>query len=230
MATSKTSSKTPYSDLSKRASSAIALVIFVLADLALGPIAFAILMGFAACILLFEWLRLVKGWNALWKPFGVAYIAIATASLAALAFVETEESLLPMAIIYLLLCVAATDIGAYFSGKTIGGKKLCPQISPGKTWAGLIGGVSCAAFVSFLMMDAVPYPNTTSGAVMLGIAIALLAQIGDLFISWMKRKAGVKDTGTILPGHGGLFDRMDGLMLAPIFYLMMIIQHLGSAQ
>ncbi len=220
--------KSKFSNLSKRLSSAITLAIIVLGALTLGPKFFTILMAIGASILLFEWLKLVNGWGILWKIGGVIYIAAATAALAALSFVETGESLVPMAIIFILLTVAATDIGAYFSGKTIGGPKLCPSISPGKTWAGLIGGAICAAIVSWLMIDHVPYPDSIPHALLLGVIIALLAQIGDLFISWMKRKAGVKDTGSLLPGHGGLFDRMDGLMLTAPFYLTMAIQNLGT--
>ena len=229
MATSDTE-KPQFSNLSKRLSSGITLAVIVLSILALGAPAFTLLMAVGAAILLFEWLRLVSGWNMLWKIGGIFYIAIASSSLASLSYIETGESLFPMAIIFILLTVAATDTGAYFSGKTIGGPKLCPSISPGKTWAGLIGGITCAAIVSWLMIDYVPYPDSTLNALFLGAIIALLAQTGDLFISWMKRKAGVKDTGKILPGHGGLFDRMDGLMLTAPFFLVMTLMHLGAAQ
>jgi phosphatidate cytidylyltransferase len=103
----------------------------------------------------------------------------------------------------------ATDIFAYFAGRTIGGPKLAPRISPNKTWAGLIGGMAGAALlgwvVAYLFDLGAPFA-------WLGALMGLIAQCGDLYESWLKRRAGVKDSGTILPGHGGVLDRLDGLL------------------
>ena len=105
--------------------------------------------------------------------------------------------------------VWATDIGAYFAGRSIGGPKLAPVISPNKTWAGLIGGMVAALGLGLAMHSAVDLP------VFLALAspvLAALAQCGDLLESGMKRRSGLKDSGTLIPGHGGILDRVDGLV------------------
>ena len=115
-----------------------------------------------------------------------------------------------------LVLVWATDIGAYFAGRAIGGPKLWPAVSPNKTWAGLIGGVTAASlFAGVLHLDAVAgLPLRLTLATPL---LAVLAQGGDLYESHLKRRAGVKDSGTLLPGHGGVMDRLDGLVpVAPL--------------
>lgn len=127
-----------------------------------------------------------------------------------------------------ILVVIATDTGAYFAGRKFGGAKIAPSISPSKTWAGLYGGmvyamlVMVVAFIkskSRLLDGPEPivqvfrdYPMTLATMVIAGAALAVLAQAGDFFESWMKRRAGVKDSGALIPGHGGLFDRVDGLL------------------
>jgi len=117
--------------------------------------------------------------------------------------------------------VWACDIGAYFAGRTIGGPKLAPTISPNKTWAGLGGGVLAAsAFAAFLHMQ-YGLPLRLAFATPL---LAALAQGGDLYESWLKRRAGVKDSGTLLPGHGGVLDRLDGLVpVAPVAAFLIVL-------
>ncbi len=124
--------------------------------------------------------------------------------------------------IYVIGAVAGSDIGAYFFGRTIGGPKIAPAISPSKTWAGLFGGIvgAALAFVTIFLIENAVYPTgymtdwTASSIQFLifGLVIAVVSQIGDFFESWMKRRAGVKDSGALIPGHGGLFDRVDGLL------------------
>jgi phosphatidate cytidylyltransferase len=104
----------------------------------------------------------------------------------------------------------SVDIGAYFAGRSIGGPKLAPSISPNKTWAGLIGGMVAAgvfggAWAWLLQLPAI--------LILLAAPFGAAAQAGDLFESWLKRRAGVKDSGTWLPGHGGALDRLDGLVV-----------------
>jgi phosphatidate cytidylyltransferase len=111
--------------------------------------------------------------------------------------------------------VWATDIGAYFAGRMIGGPKLAPSISPNKTWAGLIGGVIAAAIVGALVAYLASLPAT---AFVIAAPLAVVAQGGDLLESWMKRRAGVKDSGKLLPGHGGVLDRIDGAL--PVLILV----------
>lgn len=112
-------------------------------------------------------------------------------------------------VLWTLAIVWATDIFAYFTGRTIGGRKLSPRISPNKTWSGLIGGVVAAGVVGWLVAGYFDLPGWCR---MAGPALAVLAQIGDLFESALKRRAGVKDSGRLLPGHGGVMDRLDGVV------------------
>lgn len=121
-----------------------------------------------------------------------------------------------------MLAVWATDTGAYFSGRTIGGAKIAPKISPNKTWAGLIGGMIAAALV---MGGMALYAQIDHAPVyfVLGAILAVIAQIGDFFESWLKRRAGVKDSGALIPGHGGVLDRIDGVLTAlPCFALFVL--------
>lgn len=125
-------------------------------------------------------------------------------------------------VVWLLLVVWTTDIGAYFAGRSIGGPKLAPRISPGKTWAGLAGGMAAAGLVGGLMTALVGAGFWFAAG--LGALLAAVAQAGDLFESRLKRHAGVKDSGRLIPGHGGLLDRIDGLVFAaPAFALMVAL-------
>ncbi len=116
-------------------------------------------------------------------------------------------------VLWLFLVVWATDIGAYFVGRQIGGAKLAPAISPGKTWAGLIGGTGCAAIIGGGLAWVAGFIGAHLAALAGGV-LAVASQLGDLFESWLKRRRGVKDSGSLIPGHGGLLDRVDGLMTA----------------
>lgn len=125
---------------------------------------------------------------------------------------------------WVLVVVWATDIAAFFAGRTIGGPKLAPEISPNKTVAGLVGGVVAAALVGWVAAALLPSrlePLALAMAVA-ATALAIIAQGGDLFESWLKRRAGVKDSGTLLPGHGGVLDRLDGLVPVAIVAALMI--------
>jgi phosphatidate cytidylyltransferase len=117
--------------------------------------------------------------------------------------------------------VWVTDIGAYFAGRAIGGAKLAPAISPNKTWAGLFGGIVLAALFGILMHYAYGLALRLTLA---SPALAVIAQAGDLYESWLKRRAGVKDSGNILPGHGGVLDRLDGLVpVAPVAAALVVV-------
>lgn len=121
----------------------------------------------------------------------------------------------------------STDIGAYAAGRSIGGPKLAPRISPNKTWAGLIGGIVAAALFGWLVARAEIF-SLGSPFLWLGGLMAVLAQAGDLYESWEKRRAGVKDSGTLLPGHGGVLDRVDGLLPVAIVTLAILMAGLWT--
>lgn len=123
--------------------------------------------------------------------------------------------------LWALALVWATDIGAFFAGRTIGGPKLAPRVSPSKTWAGLIGGVLLAALLAVALHVGYGLPIRLMLATPL---LAGLAQAGDLYESWIKRRAGVKDSGNVLPGHGGVLDRLDGVVpVAPVAALLVLL-------
>jgi phosphatidate cytidylyltransferase len=119
-----------------------------------------------------------------------------------------------VALLLILLVVWGTDIGGYFAGRGIGGPKLWPRVSPGKTWAGAIGGfavslVVAAGFAAFGL-------GRTGPLLLLGSLLSIVSQFGDLFESAVKRRFGVKDSSHIIPGHGGLLDRLDGFVAAAV--------------
>jgi phosphatidate cytidylyltransferase len=141
-------------------------------------------------------------------------------------------------IFYIVLVIAATDIGGYFAGKGIGGPKLAPSISPNKTWAGLIGGMVLAGIAGFGFVKILSfagawhvYEKATAFLVVtiiLSVVLAPIAQLGDLLESWIKRKRGAKDSGNLIPGHGGILDRVDGyLTVAPLVALITLMDKGG---
>lgn len=145
---------------------------------------------------------------------GFLYVALPSFALLSLSWV------LVTLVLWVFVVTWAVDIFAYFAGRAIGGPKLAPSISPNKTWSGLIGGVIGSAIFGYLFAERFEMPEFFLYA---GGPLAVLAQAGDLFESWLKRRAGVKDSGTLLPGHGGVLDRLDGLLvvsLATTFLLM----------
>jgi phosphatidate cytidylyltransferase len=167
--------------------------------------------GFGAAVLLGLLLGLATRRAAM--AWGFVYIAVPAFALLVMSWAWYGL------VFWVMLVTWSTDIFAYFAGRTIGGPKLAPRISPNKTWAGLIGGVMGAALVGWFAartfdLDA-PFH-------LLGAPMAVLAQLGDLYESWEKRRAGVKDSGSILPGHGGILDRADGL-LAVAFATMLVL-------
>ncbi len=125
----------------------------------------------------------------------------------------------PVWMLWLLLVVAVTDIAGYFAGRAIGGPKFWPRISPKKTWAGTVAGWVSAAALGFVFMQV-----TGSGAwlFVLSVAASLASQLGDMAESAVKRTYGVKDSSNLIPGHGGLFDRFDGLLGAAVLVLVVI--------
>lgn len=122
---------------------------------------------------------------------------------------------------FLCATVWLTDTGAYFAGRSLKGLRMAPGISPSKTWAGFAGGIVAAGCMAGLYALAIK-ARQPGIAVLYGIAIALATHGGDLFESWVKRQSGVKDSGDVIPGHGGLLDRVDGLMMAAIVFSIIL--------
>jgi len=129
------------------------------------------------------------------------------------------------AVFFLYGVVWATDSAAYFSGRALGGPKLAPKISPNKTWSGALAGTGAALIVSFIMVCLMAnFTLSLPLTLILAFVLSIVSQIGDIGESWLKRHFNVKDSGTILPGHGGFMDRADGLIVsAVIFYLFVQI-------
>ena len=120
-------------------------------------------------------------------------------------------------LLFVVAIVIASDVGGYFFGRSFGGPKIYRSISPNKTWTGSVGGVVLAIIVSIIV---VPFLNYSLIIIItLAFILAISAQAGDFFQSWLKRKYKVKDSGFLLPGHGGFFDRLDGILAAiPVYY------------
>jgi phosphatidate cytidylyltransferase len=211
------------SELAIRTISGVAMVLTALAAVVLGGYAFAVLAAAVATAVFYEWTRLTKGWGPAWYIAGFLYAAVAALALLWIRERADDANGLRL-VLWVFIVVWSVDIGAYFSGRTIGGPKLAPSISPGKTWAGFYGGVAAATLLGGAW---VLYTSLPLVLLLLAPLFAAAAQGGDLFESWMKRRAGVKDSGRWLPGHGGVFDRVDGLL--PVAILTAIAAIAGAA-
>jgi phosphatidate cytidylyltransferase len=152
----------------------------------------------------------------------IAGCVVACAPCLATLWLRAGEPLGLALVAWLISAVVATDVGAYIAGKKIGGARLAPRISPNKTWAGLLGGMLASAGVGWgvgiVITDA--DPMVISG---LGALVAITAQIGDLLESLLKRKFGVKESGGLIPGHGGVLDRLDGHLMVILVTSIVVV-------
>lgn len=211
------------SDLLPRVVSGVVLVGIAAAELWLGGWAFAALLLIGGGIVLAEWIALVRkmtgaGLRAALFLLGPLAVVGAVAGLWII-----REQLGFTAALWVFAMVWATDIGAYFAGRAFGGLRLAPRISPSKTWSGLFGGMIAALVVGATLGDRA---DIVGVPLWIGAVMGLLAQLGDLAQSWMKRRAGVKDSGKLIPGHGGVFDRVDGLL--PVAILLGVLAWTGQ--
>lgn len=160
--------------------------------------------------------------------FGIVYTGATLSFIYALRYYGYAVGDVAGAVVVILpvMLTWASDIGAYFAGRAIGGRKLLPSVSPGKTVAGAIGGVvfTTVVVLVFERYALRPYAHlafTMGGAIVFGVSISVVAQIGDLAESLFKREANVKDSGNLLPGHGGALDRLDSLFFVlPVAYVL----------
>ena len=193
------------------------LIAIALVAAAQGGMLFAVFVAAVATAMYVEWTRIVRGWGLGWSVTGFFYCLFP-----ALALLWIRERAGLDLLIWSFIVTWATDIGAYFAGRRFGKRKLAPSISPGKTVEGLYGGIVAATLLGAAW---VLWTGLGEPLLLLAPLFAVAAQAGDLFESWMKRRAGIKDSGNWLPGHGGMLDRLDGLV--PVAVLTALAQLSG---
>lgn len=212
-------------EFKKRVISAAILAPLILGAVAMGGVAFYLMILLTAVLMMREWDALIEHrMSPRWGWAGVIYVI--TTCLAMIALREPSLGGHFTLMVYFLATIWATDIGAYFAGRSIGGPKLAPHLSPKKTWAGLLGGMLSAIAIGCILSFFFSFPSHAGQAILLGAVLAVVAQIGDLFESWMKREAGMKDSSNLIPGHGGILDRADGYtftapLLAVVYHLQL---------
>lgn len=232
------------SNLTKRILSALILGPVVIFLTLHGGIPFFIMICILFFLMCYELLMLTSKFKYafIWIVFGVLYISGACVFMI---FFDLDRKSFPITInhkhmimnlpVTLLLLVGLVwinDIFSFFIGKTIGGPKLAPRISPGKTWSGTIGGILACVLFFFIMSFSTSGVNLAAFkdryfimALVIHTLVPILSVCGDLLESWVKRKAGVKDSGNIIPGHGGILDRVDGLLMVMnvmgVYYLIL---------
>jgi phosphatidate cytidylyltransferase len=225
------------SDLGIRTLSGVVMMGIAITAIWFGGYAYMALVVLVGIGVYWEFAKLVLAFTdslgvcAIWLVGGLVYVTVACLTL----LILNSPYLGRTGAMVLIGGVIGTDVGAYFAGRTFGGPKIAPKISPSKTWSGLIGGmVGASVVVAFFLLPTIDtsVPDTTmSGAflssVLYGSVLAIVAQSGDFFESWMKRRAGVKDSGSLIPGHGGLFDRTDGLIAVAFASGLFMVPALG---
>ncbi|WP_054107463.1 phosphatidate cytidylyltransferase [Novosphingobium sp. AAP83] len=214
------------SDLKVRVASAVVMLAIAGTAFWFGGMAFDLLIAAVAFGVFVEYVMLAS--KIATTPAALVPMVIGGAiyiGWAGLALVVMPEPLV-LVVLGLVIC---TDTGAYFTGRSLGGPKIAPAISPSKTWSGLAGGMAAAGIWAALVVLGAGYllsaigptgPSIASAlevanvgvAALVGATLAVFAQAGDFYESWLKRRAGVKDSSRLIPGHGGLFDRVDGLL------------------
>ena len=222
------------SDLGVRVASALVMVTVAGTALWLGWWVWTAFVVLVASICLAEFVRLIWLATANWAVRALSmlgalvYVGLPGFMLSGIrhSWLHDERGLLGLvSVLTVLGIVVSTDIGAYFAGRTIGGPKIAPSISPSKTWAGLFGGMVAAAIWGLIALRLFVWAADVEvlrqgfelfmiylNAALSAAVLAVVAQFGDFFESWLKRRAGVKDSSNLIPGHGGVFDRVDGLL------------------
>lgn len=218
-----------------RAVSSVILAPLTLAAIIYGGFAFQMFVALAFGLSVREWVNMARKSDHTIRDavLGVVYLGLCFTAFMKLR-IDLDQGL--FLTFCLMLGVWASDIGAYFSGKFIGGPKLAVKISPNKTWAGFVGGMvssaltlaglnmGASALSEFTGMELLPFAPSMEMALIIGALFTVIGQIGDLMISSYKRHVGVKDTGNLIPGHGGLLDRIDSLLLVTPFFLLVLTE------
>ncbi len=217
------SGQSKVSNLTQRIASAIVLIPFALAAAYYGGWAFALFWAAAAIAVAWEWTRLVKG--PAWIACGFVYAA---AMFAAPVWLRADTAYGLLAIVLLFAIVWSTDIFGYFAGRAIGGPKLMPSVSPKKTWSGAIAGTLGAMIVAVFIASLFGSFNMVAIAAV-ALLLSVCAQAGDLFESHVKRKFGAKDSSQLIPGHGGVMDRLDGFWAAALIGCLIGVLRGGAA-
>ncbi len=200
-------------DLGVRTASGVVLAAIGLATMWLGGPVWAACICMLGALMGAEWVALCAGRGAAWLAAGLVYIGPAVVALVWLRGVPDGWRL----VLFLAAIVWGGDVGAYLIGRLVGGPRLAPRISPGKTWSGAAGGTLVAVLAGLAVR-----PEHAQAAGAAALVLSTVAQAGDLLESAFKRRFGVKDSGTLIPGHGGLLDRLDGVLTsAPV--LMFVV-------
>ncbi len=202
-----------------------------LAAMWLGFPYFEIMVAVVGVLAALEWQRLIRSdgpqpGNFAWLIIGLFYILSPCLILVWLRDIDGQGRQI---IIWLFTVIWATDIGAYFSGRTIGGPKLAPRISPNKTWAGFFGGLVFACLTGFILNRYAEPSFEIAEIIGACLVLSIVGQCGDLLESWVKRRFGVKDSGSLIPGHGGVLDRIDAILLAiPAAGIIVLLYEIGE--
>jgi phosphatidate cytidylyltransferase len=206
----------PAHNLALRVVSALVLAPLAVGAAYLGGWFFVLFWALAAVVVLWEWIGVTasgqSGERAIWIVAGVGYSAVL---LLAPVLLRRDESDGFLALVFLFAVVWSTDVLGYFGGRALGGPKLAPSISPKKTWSGAVAGTLGAMALTAAGARYIGGFNITAIAV-LALILSIAAQLGDLMESKIKRHFGAKDAGHIIPGHGGLMDRLDGFWAAAL--------------
>ncbi len=216
-----------WDDLGTRTASSVALALLALFCVWLGGVAFTSLVILAAVLLIREWSNLTTNQPLVMRLMGYVYIILPCSCIIWLRDINlpSDYNFGFKVVLALIAIISATDTGAYFAGKKFGYNKLWPSVSPNKTWEGLLGGIAVATVTGMIFAAYINLQQSFIAILFISPIIAVVAQAGDLFKSWIKRRAGVKDSGTLIPGHGGLLDRIDGYMFTTP--LLALIIHLA---
>ncbi len=176
---------------------------------------FILVCFFVTC---YEWHMMTK--NKPYKIYGFVLLIFSF-------FTFYKLSINFVLVFFVILVCIATDIGGYFFGKIFKGPKLT-KISPNKTYAGMIGAYFLSLIILTIVIDLINYSGSIIFLFLITILISTISQIGDIIVSYFKRKSNIKNTGNIIPGHGGLLDRIDGMIFAfPAFYLVELTGYLN---